>query len=97
MKNNEKGFTLAELIVVVAISAVLLTAVGLTINNVFTNKAKMASKTIYNMLGAAQNIGMSKENCYFGLKADSNGNVSSYILTAQKDETVYHVALPFLG
>lgn len=85
MKKNNKGLTLVELVVVIAIAAVMVATIGLGVNLVFSNKTKAASKTIYNMLGVAQNLGTSKENCYLALKSDGNDNVTAYVLSKKSD------------
>ncbi len=72
-ENKNKGFTVVELMVVVAIMGVVLVVLGVSISVVFSNKAKAASKEIYNMLGVSQNIGMSKDNIYFYISRDTDG------------------------
>ena len=67
MKKNNKGFTLLEAIIVVAIMGIVMVAVGLGVNVIFANKAKSVSRDIYNMIGTAQTMGMSKDNVYFYL------------------------------
>ena len=78
MKKNNKGFTLLEAVIVVAIMAVVMVAVGLGVNVLFANKAKSVSKDIYNMIGTAQTMGMSKDNVYFYLSC-TDGNMETGI------------------
>jgi prepilin-type N-terminal cleavage/methylation domain-containing protein len=76
-ENKKKGFTLIELVIVIAIMSIVLVTIGLSINVVFSNKSKSASKEIYSMLGTSQNLGMSKENVYFFIKRDSKGEYTT--------------------
>ena len=80
MKKNNKGFTLLEAIIVVAIMGIVLVSVGLGINVIFSNKAKSVSRDIYNMIGTAQTMGMSKDNVYFYLSC-KDGNMETGIAT----------------
>lgn len=84
---NEKGVTLVELLVVVAISAVLLVGIIIGLSSVFSNKAKSASKEIYSMLGVTQNMGRSKNNAFMALKSDGKGGVTAYVLDKKSDGT----------
>lgn len=84
---NKKGFTIAEMIVVVAVMAVLLAVIGVSFSVVFTNRTKSAAKNIYNMLGTANTVGMSKGNCYIGLSADANGTTTVSLVYGGKTGT----------
>ena len=82
--NNNKGLTLVELVVVIGIMAVLLVVMGVSFNTIFVNKTKSGAKNIYNMLGTAQTLGMSKGNIYLGLSADADGNTTVSVIYGGK-------------
>lgn len=98
MKNNkEKGFTLLELVVVIAISSILLAAIGISLNTVFVNRAKSASRNIYNMIGTAQNLGMSKDNIYFVLSGKDNGEITADIVSGTAPSNLKTIESKSLG
>ena len=66
MKKKE-GFSLIEMIVVIAIMAIVLGFGALGISTLTGQKVKTASKDIYNMFGSSQLIAMSKGDTFFGL------------------------------
>lgn len=72
---NKNGFSLIELIVVVAIMGVVLVTgiVGLSALN--GQKISTGAKKIYNMLGSSQIVAMSKNDVYFGIVYE-NGHAS---------------------
>ena len=72
-ENRQKGLTIVELVVVIGIMVVMLAAIGISLNTIFYNKTKAAARNIYNMLGTAQTLGMSKNNVYFGIENTTDG------------------------
>lgn len=64
MKNNNSGFSLVELMVVVAIMAVLSTGVYIGYNALFNQKAKTAAKEVKAMLQTVRMTTMSKSGTY---------------------------------
>ncbi len=64
---NKKGFTIVELIVVVAIMAVVLVGGVMGIGALSGQKIKTASKNLYNMLGSSQLVAMSKGDTFYGI------------------------------
>lgn len=88
---NEHGFSLIELIIVVAIMGVVMGVVGVSFSMLGHQKAKNASKSVYNMLGSAQTVGMSKDNCYVALMCDASGNKSVALIYGGKTGTDYRI------
>lgn len=90
MKDN-RGYSLMELIVVIAIMGVIIGFALLGYNSLASQRAKTASKRIYNMLGSSQTIAMSKGNTLFGIIADADGNLSActfYKENGKEDYTI---------
>ncbi len=98
---NKNGFTLVELIVVVALMGVILGAVGLSVGNLSGQKTKTASRSVYNMLGTAQTLALSKGNTLFGIiyedgtcsacifyKSNEVGSTYSMIQSTEINKTV---------
>lgn len=75
MKDNH-GYSLMELIVVIAIMGVVIGFALLGYNSLSSQKAKTASKRIYNMLGSAQTVAMSKGNTLYGIITDDDGKIT---------------------
>ena len=82
-ENKRKGVTLVELVIVIGIMAILFTVIGISLNTIFYNRAKAGARNIYNMLGAAQTLGMSKDNIVFGIEGDSDGHT---VFIAKSDD-----------
>ncbi len=90
-EDSKKGFTLIELIVVIGIATVLLVVIGVSVNTIFSNKTKAGAKNVYNMLGTAQMLGMSKGNVYLGLSADSKGTPTVSVVYGGKSGSDFSV------
>ncbi len=77
---NRNGFSLIELIIVLAIMGVLMGFASVGINMLTSQSAKVVSRDVYNMIGSAQTVAMSKGNSYFMLSCDSTGNRRACVL-----------------
>ena len=67
LMKNKKGFSLIEMIVVIAIMAIVLGLGALGISTLTGQRVKTASKDIYNMYGSSQLVAMSKGDTLFGM------------------------------
>ncbi len=88
---NKNGFTLVELIVVIALMGIILGAVGLSMNSLGGQKVKTSSRKVYNTLGTAQTVAMSKGNTLFGLVYE-DGGYTAYILYSSTSGSSYVVS-----
>ncbi len=70
MKNN-KGFSLIELIIVIALMGIILGFASVGLGALSSQNEKAASKDIYNMIGSAKTVAMSRAECYLVLTSDS--------------------------
>ena len=73
MKHNE-GLSLIELVVVVAIMAVLVSVVGISVTVVSRQNVSNAASDVRGLLQTAQTVAMSKKNCYVKITQKSNGD-----------------------
>ncbi len=89
MKKNS-GFSLVELIVVVAVMAILTTLLSVTINVVFSQRVSSAASDTKSLLQAAQTVAMSKDNCYVSIKTNADGDieVASFSSTTKQLDAV---------
>ena len=76
---NDKGFSLIELIIVIAIMGILLSFASAGIGLLTHQAARVASRDVYNMIGSAQTVAMSKGNSYYIISSDSDGNKSVFV------------------
>lgn len=74
MEKN-RGLTLVELIVVIAVMGVVVSLVGISVSVVSRQKVGSAASDVKGQLQAAQTISMSKDNCYVDIRKNSNGDV----------------------
>lgn len=72
MKKNE-GLSLVELIVVIAVAAVMVSVVGISITVVSRQKVSNAASEVRALFQTAQTIAMSKDNCHVDIQRTSNG------------------------
>ncbi len=72
MKDN-KGFSLVELLVVVAIMASLTGLIGLSIGMLIGQRVKTAASDTKSLMQSAQTVAMSKENCTVEFTPTSDG------------------------
>jgi prepilin-type N-terminal cleavage/methylation domain-containing protein len=89
MREN-KGYTLIELIVVIAIMAVVIGGGVLGVSSLASQRVKTSSKKVYNMLGSTQNIAMSKGNTLFAIVRDGN-TLTAYTLFKDNGKSDYSV------
>ena len=88
MKNN-KGFSLVELIIVIALMGIILGFASVGLGALSSQNEKAASKDIYNMIGSAKTVAMSRAECYLVLTSDSvrivykNTENSTYITASE--------------
>lgn len=72
MKNN-RGFTLVEVMVVLAIMAVLTGMIGLSISMLTSQRLKSAVSDTKSLMQSAQTVAMSKDNCTVTFEQDGEG------------------------
>lgn len=72
MKDN-KGFSLVELLVVVAIMATLTGLLGISISLLVGQRVKTAAADTKSLMQSAQTVAMSKENCTVTFSPTSDG------------------------
>ncbi len=84
---NTKGYTIVEIIIVVAIMGVLLGLVGLSVSIISRKSIGSSARELYTMMGTAQNIAMSKGNCALVIYADSEGYKCDIIYKGLKATT----------
>jgi prepilin-type N-terminal cleavage/methylation domain-containing protein len=89
MKNN-RGYTVIELVVVVAIMAVLLGVFAVGFNSLSNQKTRTASKKVFNTLGSAQTFAMSKGNTYYGVIYEDK-KIMVCVFYKANDETDYQI------
>lgn len=72
---RDQGLSLIELIVVIAIMAVLVSVVGISITVVSRQRVSNAASDVRGQFQTAQTISMSKDNCHVQIKKNSNNEV----------------------
>lgn len=72
MRNNNKGFSLVELMVVCAVGAALTAAVVLSLNTVFNTEAKQCGEMIQNVLNQSKTTTMGKQRIELEFYKDSS-------------------------
>lgn len=80
-KNSNKGFTLIELIVVVAIMAILTGAFAMSFTLVSRQRVANAASSTKQMLQLAQTYSKSKNVCFVKIVGSSDGGANLYIYT----------------
>ncbi len=73
MKNDNKGFSLLELVVVITIMTILTVGITMSISAVTNKKAKAAIDEIKSELSYTQNLAMSKKLAYGQIVAKEDG------------------------
>lgn len=84
--NNNKGFTLIELIVIIAIMAVLTGSFAVSLTLISRQKVANAGNSMKQMLQLAQTYTRSKDCCLVAIEGSSNGDSNVYIYTYDKDD-----------
>lgn len=74
MKRNQ-GFSLIELIVVVAVMAILMTVGAVSFSVITSQRVKSSANETRSILQSAQTVAMSKDNCFVQFKQDSEGDI----------------------
>lgn len=73
MKKKNQGFSLIELIVVIAIMTILTLGLTISLSSISNQKAKVAAKTIFSSLQYTQTAAMAKESAYLKIYCDADG------------------------
>ncbi len=73
MSKKNAGFSLIELIVVIAIMTILTVGIAISLSSVSGQKAKAATKTIYSSLEYAQTAAMAKATAYLEICQKDDG------------------------
>lgn len=87
---KDRGFSLIELLVVVAVMSVLVALLSVTINVVFSQRVSSAASDTKSLFQAAQTVAMSKDNCYVSLSVNGDGDIeiTSYSSTTKQLDSV---------
>ncbi len=74
MKKN-RGFSLVELIVAIAIMSILISLVGVSLSILYAHRVSTAASDSKSLIQAAQTIAMSKDNCCVQFTVNGDGDV----------------------
>lgn len=86
MKRDE-GLTLIELVVVIAILAVMVSVVGISVSVVSRQRVSNAVADVKVLFQTAQTIAMSKDNCHIAIDQNDDGD-TIFTLYSSSDGTV---------
>ena len=75
MKKNNKGFSLVELIVVIALIGVLAALVAPTLQNLFSSEAKKCSSQINSLISKCKIFSMGRQGDVYIRIYEENGNI----------------------
>ena len=84
MKDN-RGFSLVELIVVIAIMALVLTIAGISITAVASQRVSNAASDVKSAMSIAETYAKTKADCYMEFSTDSDGSSGYKIYTVDSE------------
>lgn len=72
MKRDNKGFSLIEMVVVLAIMLVMTGAIMMSVSSLYSQQVKRATRTIDSLLTDTKTLTMAKTSSYFSLRKDGD-------------------------